>query len=254
MEDIYVNVESGKVNILEKKSTDQTGPRSSEKTFHAVVLCLGLLSIFLLTGLIVLCVTYVRLSSVKSNLTESLQISNNKLSSLTEELNRLNADLSTARSNLTDCFQISDSKLSNLTEELNRLSRTCPAGWTTLNRVCYFISTESGSWEKGREDCRNRGADLVVIKSNLEQTFLTDFINGNAMVWIGLTDRDSEGTWMWIDGSPLSKQYWRDGQPDNGLRHGEEDCAHIRGGDKDLRNWNDLPCGQTLRWFCQKMV
>ena len=35
--------------------------------------------------------------------------------------------------------------------------------------TCYLISTKSGSWEKGRKDCRARGADLVVIDNYEEQ-------------------------------------------------------------------------------------
>lgn len=47
--------------------------------------------------------------------------------------------------------------------------QTCPTGWTMFNVSCYLLSNESGSWEKGRQDCRARGADLVIIDSHEEQ-------------------------------------------------------------------------------------
>ena len=34
-----------------------------------------------------------------------------------------------------------------------------------FNCACFFLSVESGNWDKGREDCIDRGADLVVIDS-----------------------------------------------------------------------------------------
>ncbi|XP_051793886.1 CD209 antigen-like protein A [Acanthochromis polyacanthus] len=67
---------------------------------------------------------------------------------------------------------------------------------------CYLLSQESGSWNKSREDCRSKGADLVVINSAEEQTFLSEVASTNT--WIGLNDIQTEGTWMWVDGTPLT--------------------------------------------------
>lgn len=35
-----------------------------------------------------------------------------------------------------------------------------------MDDVQIFLSSESGSWVEGKEDCRSRGADLVVIDSD----------------------------------------------------------------------------------------
>ncbi|KAF1382915.1 hypothetical protein PFLUV_G00148780 [Perca fluviatilis] len=188
MGDIYANVDYDK-SVDPRLSTNQTGPRSSERRFHgAIVLCLGLLSVFLLAGIISLGVHSVELSSIKANLTERLQASDNKSSSLTEERDRLN------------------SSLTEMAKELDRLKqkKTCPAGWRMFSSSCYLLSAEKGSWEKGGQDCRERGADLVVIESSEEQTLLSDFIKKDTWYWIGLTDRDEEGTWKWVDGTPLT--------------------------------------------------
>ncbi|XP_022596302.1 CD209 antigen-like protein E [Seriola dumerili] len=245
MEEIYVNVEDIKPSI------SQTGPRSSERRFHgAVVVSLSLLSVFLLTGLVVLSVHYhknsnAELSAGEANLTECLQASDIKLSSLTEERDQLNISLT------------------EMTKELKRLQslskqkKTCPAGWRMFNGSCYLLSTQSGSWEKGREDCRARGADLVVIDSLEEQTFLDEFAAVEEFWWIGLTDRDKEGTWKWIDGTPLTQSYWCEKQPDNGggdPQWGEEDCAHIYTSKDSDKNWNDRSCTASMKWICEKMA
>lgn len=41
--------------------------------------------------------------------------------------------------------------------------------WVEFNSSLYIISNQTGSWTKGREDCKNRGADLMVIDSDDEQ-------------------------------------------------------------------------------------
>ncbi|XP_051259622.1 C-type lectin domain family 17, member A-like isoform X2 [Dicentrarchus labrax] len=194
MEEIYANVEYDKP-IDPRPSANQTGPRSSERRFHgSVVFCLGLFTVLLLVGLICLGVHYrdlsAELSTINGNLTELLQASKDKLSSMTEERDLLNASLT------------------EMTKEVDRLQRlskqkkTCPAGWKMFSCTCYLFSTNSYSWEEGRQDCRERGADLVIIDSSEEQEFLTKNIRKDT--WIGLTDRVNEGTWKWTDGTPLT--------------------------------------------------
>uniref|UniRef100_A0A3P9L118 C-type lectin domain-containing protein n=1 Tax=Oryzias latipes TaxID=8090 RepID=A0A3P9L118_ORYLA len=124
----------------------------------------------------------------------------------------------------------------------------CPAEWIRFGSSCYFFSVESKSWDEARKFCRAREADLMVINTNDEKTFLVAF--RDKPVWIGLTDKVQEGTWKWVDGSPLTL-FWGKNQPSDGggKIHGEEDCAEIR---ETLGYWNDLACGTSLRWICEK--
>ncbi|XP_028264185.1 C-type lectin domain family 4 member E-like [Parambassis ranga] len=237
MEDFHVNMQEAKCF-----SSNCTGVRSSHQRFYsAVILCLGLLSVFLLLRFITLGVHYQRvgdLTAIKDNLTEHLQTIADKLSFLTEERDRLTANL-TAKIKELDRLQ-----------SLLKQTKTCPSEWTILGCSCYLVSSKSGSWDEGRADCRERGADLVVIDSIQEQTFLSTFITHRS--WIGLTDRDEEGTWKWIDGTPLTLTEWDWKQPDNGNKdpmYGEEDCAQIIA--KENSRWNDVSCAAQLKWICE---
>ncbi|XP_042281478.1 C-type lectin domain family 4 member E-like isoform X2 [Thunnus maccoyii] len=242
-------MEANYANVDSRTSTKQTGLGSSQRRFHgALLVFLGLLSVFLLAGLIGLGVHYhsVRssaedISVIIDNLTERLQDSNNKLSSMSEERDLLLA-------NLTEITKEME-KLQSLSAQ----NRICPAGWRMFRSSCYLLSSESGSWSRGRQDCREKGADLVVIDSTGEQTFLSTFTE--VETWIGLTDRDEEGTWKWIDGTPLTLRYWETNEPNNGNGNpqlGEEDCAHIISGKSTEDNWNDRSCGFLTRWICEK--
>uniref|UniRef100_A0A8K9X8U2 C-type lectin domain-containing protein n=1 Tax=Oncorhynchus mykiss TaxID=8022 RepID=A0A8K9X8U2_ONCMY len=48
--------------------------------------------------------------------------------------------------------------------------QTCPAGWQKFESSWYFLSTETKTWKESREDCLERGADLVIINSDKEQS------------------------------------------------------------------------------------
>ncbi|XP_052320901.1 CD209 antigen-like protein E isoform X12 [Oncorhynchus keta] len=142
-----------------------------------------------------------------------------------------------------------------LSGRLTNLKKTCPEGWQKFESSWYFLSTETKTWKESRQDCLERGADLVIINSDKEQQqFL---LNLKKRVWIGLTDSVKEGTWKWVDGTPLITGYWYDPQPDNGggkPENGEEDCVEIRTDQSPLKAWNDLSCAENLHWICEKVV
>ncbi|XP_075967355.1 C-type lectin domain family 4 member E-like isoform X3 [Anarhichas minor] len=209
-----------------------SGPRSSKlksRSDGAVFLSLGLLSVFLLARLISFFVYY--------------QASEDKLSSVSEERDLLNTSLT------------------NLTEEMDRRQRwcnqkkTCPEGWRMFICSCYLLSTKTGSWEESRKDCRDKGAVLVIIDSLQEQKFISSIVTRHS--WIGLSDRDEEGTWKWVDGTPLTEAYWGLDEPNNGggdPRVGEEDCVEIVVGRNAERNWNDLRCDESRKWICENLA
>jgi hypothetical protein len=114
-------------------------------------------------------------------------------------------------------------------------------------RGCYQLTVETAAWLDARAACVSWGGDLVRIESAAEDDFLTARLTVN--VWIGVNDREVEGTMVWADGSPLGYANWGDAQPDD--FNAQEDCGEKRvleGGD-----WNDSPCDGTPREFlCER--
>ncbi|XP_054636292.1 CD209 antigen-like protein E isoform X2 [Dunckerocampus dactyliophorus] len=123
----------------------------------------------------------------------------------------------------------------------------CPKDWLLFRFSCYYFSTRRKSWDDSRQDCLQRDADLVIINSRQEQAFLTGFTE---TAWIGMSDRDQEGNWIWVDGTPVKdKLEWALGQPDGAF--GGEDCGELR----TMTNFlglNDFSCITRSQWICEK--
>ncbi|XP_029911337.1 CD209 antigen-like protein C [Myripristis murdjan] len=195
-----------------------------------------------------------QLQTSLNNLTEERNQLWTSLNSMTQERNQLQTSLNSTTQE-TNQLQTSLNSMTQekcqLQVEIERLtlkiteltSQICPDGWITFSRSCYFISSESKSWDESRQDCLKRGADLVIIKSKEEEPFLKKF---HTRVWIGLSDRETEGVWKWVDGSSLSYTFWASGEPND---RGGEDCVELSQG-RD--GFNDESCSDKLPWICQK--
>uniref|UniRef100_A0A8C7H357 CD209 antigen-like protein E n=1 Tax=Oncorhynchus kisutch TaxID=8019 RepID=A0A8C7H357_ONCKI len=125
-------------------------------------------------------------------------------------------------------------------------------GWNKFESCWYFVSSERKTWSESRQDCVERGADLVIVNSREKQRFLFAL---NKRAWIGLTDRETEGSWKWVDGTPLITRYWTIDQPNNGgsvSTFPGEDCAVLRKGqDQPENTWNYINCAVKSICICE---
>ncbi|KAK5910858.1 hypothetical protein CgunFtcFv8_005084 [Champsocephalus gunnari] len=140
---------------------------------------------------------------------------------------------------------------------------TCPVGWERYGGKCYYFSTNKTTWTRSRDECRRQGGDLVKIESREEQEFLDQKLRVKMTAdqdkfWIGLTDSETEDTWLWTDGSALDNSFpfWSEGEPNNAKQHNPdgEDCVKMgeTGGETDLKIWIDQSCEDSHKSICEK--
>ncbi|KAG9259778.1 C-type lectin domain family 4 member M-like isoform X1 [Astyanax mexicanus] len=188
---------------------------------------------------------------------DQLQTCNTNLATGRNQLQTCNTNLATGRDQLQTC----NTNLAKEKEQLQNqrdclqnvinLKEAVKDGWSFFDTSVYYISTETKSWTDSRQDCRNRGADLLIINSREEQD-LAKSLRGNQRTWIGLNDRDREGVWKWVDGSALYTSYWYPGEPNS--KAGDEDCALTGEQSDPVQNWADYPCNDEFVWICEKRI
>ncbi|XP_046698923.1 C-type lectin domain family 4 member K-like [Silurus meridionalis] len=193
-----------------------------------------------------------------NNLTEERKRLETKYNNLTTENNQLQTKYNNLNVEINQ-LQTNNSNLINQRNQLqtknDRLLRMLietytSLGWKYSNWSFYYFSTENKDWTGSRQDCINRGADLVIINSTEEQEFIVNQLN-NKEAWIGLNDIETLQVWKWVDGSPLTTAFWYKGEPNNYKNN--EHCVKIET-DQRGKQWNDVPCSSTLSWICEKNV
>jgi hypothetical protein len=112
-------------------------------------------------------------------------------------------------------------------------------------RVRYRAVTQPATWAQARDACVADEARLVVIEDLTESTYVHSLLD-NLEIWIGLSDLVTEGTFVWVDGSPLTFENWRpDGNPNGGTN---QNCVEI---DESGPTWNDEVCEQAHAYVCE---
>uniref|UniRef100_A0A668SIM2 C-type lectin domain-containing protein n=1 Tax=Oreochromis aureus TaxID=47969 RepID=A0A668SIM2_OREAU len=123
-----------------------------------------------------------------------------------------------------------DQLLTNMTKNRDNLQRKLQENWVAFSDSLYKVSSEQKSWEESRQDCLQKGADLMIIKSREEQVECTD-----TSLYV-----------LYI----YTYFYWNSGEPNGGRK---ENCGQIKAYDSQ-NSWNDETCSNQHFWICEKRV
>uniref|UniRef100_A0A3B4DZD4 C-type lectin domain-containing protein n=1 Tax=Pygocentrus nattereri TaxID=42514 RepID=A0A3B4DZD4_PYGNA len=203
--------------------------------YRLTAVCLGLLCVILLAAITV----------------DQLQTSYTSLTTERDQLQTSYTSLTTER----DQLQTNNDNMKNAMGQLQKEKETLQKKLSELGEDSfYYISTEKKSWTESRKDCKERGADLVIINSREEQELISKAF-GSSEAWIGLTDTEEEGVWKWVDNSRLTTKFWWKGEPND--HGGNEDCAitgYKGAGSERLSTWADYPCNHPVVGICEKRI
>nr|XP_012788853.1 unnamed protein product [Sorex araneus] len=86
---------------------------------------------------------------------------------------------------------------------------SCLEGWIGYQCSCYFISNDQKSWEASRNFCKSKNSSLLQMHSKEELHFLR---SSKKLFWIGVSYDKEQGAWLWLNGSEVSLDLFRDFQ------------------------------------------
>lgn len=109
----------------------------------------------------------------------------------------------------------------------------------------YFLSNSPGQPLDARNSAMALGGHLAVITSQEENDFLTERTDGTP-AYIGFSDREMEGSFIWETGEEPVFTNWNEGEPNNS---GNEDFVVINFG--PAGGWNDSGGSNEFRWILE---
>ncbi|KAM6919233.1 macrophage mannose receptor 1-like [Xenentodon cancila] len=126
---------------------------------------------------------------------------------------------------------------------------TTADGWLIWKGKQYFINRHSKSMEEARHLCQQRHGDLVSIESKEENNFLWKQVSRSyGSYYIGLSV-DLDGSFWWMDGTPLTFQRWDENQPNT--KAYDENCVIMT---YHMGYWGTTNCGREVQSICKRVI
>lgn len=111
-----------------------------------------------------------------------------------------------------------------------------------------YMLLEPSSWTAAQAKAVSLGGNLATIRDFEENEFLRSSVAGfdgnDRRLWIGINDFDSEGTFTWVSGEPVTFINWSGGEPND--FGGAEDAGELFGSNGLWNDNADIPGGLSV--------
>ena len=129
---------------------------------------------------------------------------------------------------------------------------SCPLEFSRCAGRCLRVLDDPMPYPDAEKACEDLGAHLAVPCSEAENQCARDMTEDEMDIWLGVTDRDMEGSFAGVPGTcspaPLSRNWWASTEP-SGLGE-NEDCAAFLGLYAST-GWYDDSCDTAHFPLCQ---
>ncbi|KAK7097065.1 lymphocyte antigen 75-like [Littorina saxatilis] len=129
----------------------------------------------------------------------------------------------------------------------------CNVGWIDKGKNCYMVLEELRSWFDGHEMCRQQGAELVSIGSEVENDFVFSLLNSlttqgkYGSAWVGLNDVHESYFYQWNDGSEVTYTNWDLNMPVTDPTQ-EQHCVALN---NNTGGWRTVFCEDRMMYICK---
>jgi hypothetical protein len=127
----------------------------------------------------------------------------------------------------------------------------CPGSYNAVNggqgNHVYRVLTATSGWDTQRAACAADGANayLAIPGDANELAAIASLLQQTQTFWVGISDQQTEGTYLTVKGDAASFLPWESGQPNN---TGNSDCVEAS---STQHTYNDRSCGAPERAVCE---
>ncbi|XP_063075241.1 macrophage mannose receptor 1b isoform X2 [Engraulis encrasicolus] len=123
----------------------------------------------------------------------------------------------------------------------------CKVGWVRHGYYCYFVGSETRTFEEAEEICKKSDAHLVDVQHRVDNAFLISLVGPRPEkhFWIGLNNQRDRFVFEWTNTQKVPYTHWNTHMP--GQRQG---CVGMTTGSLGGL-WDVLSCSNKEKYICR---
>ncbi|XP_033959747.1 macrophage mannose receptor 1-like isoform X1 [Pseudochaenichthys georgianus] len=126
----------------------------------------------------------------------------------------------------------------------------CEAGWKRHGSYCYFIGTETKTFDEAKDACTTSSSYLVDVSNGVDNAYLVSLVGlrPEKYFWLGLSNQKNIYQFVWTNSDTVKFTHWNAQMPGY-----EKGCVAITTGILSGL-WDLLPCTNTEKYICKRLA
>uniref|UniRef100_A0A674IVT5 C-type lectin domain-containing protein n=2 Tax=Terrapene triunguis TaxID=2587831 RepID=A0A674IVT5_9SAUR len=132
-----------------------------------------------------------------------------------------------------------EKNIQTLQADISRHQKFFSLRWVKSVGKKTFMSTGTkDSFKNGKSLCAKAGGALACPHNHAENTALREILKDSEQAYLGMSNVQTEGKFLYLNGEPVTYTNWNTGEPNHNKN---EDCVAMY----DNGKWNDIVCSNS---------
>nr|XP_061795005.1 macrophage mannose receptor 1-like [Nerophis lumbriciformis] len=126
----------------------------------------------------------------------------------------------------------------------------CKAGWKRHGSYCYFVGTDTKTFDEAKSDCKTTDSYLADVSNGVDNAFLISLVGvrSEKYFWLGLSNQKNADEFVWTNDVAVTFTHWNNEMPGSG-----QGCVAMTTGVM-AGLWDLLPCDNQEKYICKHLA
>uniref|UniRef100_A0A3Q1GW30 Mannose receptor, C type 1b n=1 Tax=Acanthochromis polyacanthus TaxID=80966 RepID=A0A3Q1GW30_9TELE len=126
----------------------------------------------------------------------------------------------------------------------------CNTGWKKHGSYCYFVGTQTKTFNEAKEDCESSGSYMADVSTGVDNAFLVSLVGlrPEKHFWLGLSNQKNIDFFEWTNANSVKYTHWNTHMPGH-----QQGCVAMATG-RFAGLWDVLPCTNKEKYICKHLA
>ncbi|XP_039998644.1 macrophage mannose receptor 1-like [Xiphias gladius] len=126
----------------------------------------------------------------------------------------------------------------------------CKTGWRRHGSYCYFIGTETKTFDEAKDGCKSSDSYLADVSNGVDNAFLVSLVGmrSEKYFWLGLSNQKNIDEFVWTNTDSVRFTHWNAEMPGH-----QQGCVAMKTG-IFAGLWDVLPCANKEKYICKHLA